>query len=148
MQSIVIALLSFFIISCSTTVVDPYHEAEFEKIVNEFEETCDVKVRSSVMFVDELEGKAIGVCYMGRFAVFIDRLYWMTASTPEERFTLIMHELGHCELFRPHTEEMKVFKIEGENHVMPKSILYPYVFPIPDYPDIKDYYMKELCFGD
>lgn len=147
MQFIVIALLAFIITSCSSTPIDPYHEAEFASIVKEFEDTCGVQVQSSVLFVDELDGPAIGVCYMGRYAVFIDKEYWMIKSSKEERFTLIMHELGHCDLGRPHTTENKVFNINGTNHVMPISIMNPYVFPIPDYPGIKEYYMNELCNG-
>ena len=148
MRLIVFALLAFIITSCSSTPVDPYHEVEFSAIVKEFEDTCGVKVKSSILFVEELNGSAVGVCYMGLYVVFIDKDYWMFRSSKEERFNLIMHELGHCDLFRPHNTKQIVMEINGTNQVVPESIMYPYVFPIPDYPGVKEYYMNELCNGN
>ena len=145
MRIIVLTLLALVISACAGKPLDPYHEAEFAAIINEFEQTCGKKVKSTVMFSEYLEEPAVGVCYMGAYAVFISLDYWMHGSTAAERFNLIMHELGHCDLHRDHKPDLTVMEIDGVNQVVPESIMYPYVFTIPDYPGIKDYYMKELC---
>ncbi|RLA65901.1 MAG: hypothetical protein DRQ88_08470 [Epsilonproteobacteria bacterium] len=46
----------------------------------------------------------IGVCCRNNNKILIDENYWNDASQ-EAKDLLIMHELGHCHLKRPHTPE-------------------------------------------
>jgi len=53
--------------------------------------------------------------------VIVKESYWIKASN-NSRETLILHELGHCSLARPHTKELMVY---GEITV-PKSLMHPF----------------------
>jgi hypothetical protein len=144
MRLIIITVLTLIISACASKPIDGPYKEEIKYAIKVFEQNCALRVMSKVMF-DTLTSPAVGACYMGAFKIYLDLDFWANRSTPEERFNLMMHELGHCELFREHDTELTVLKINGVDQVVPKSIMYPYVFPIPDYPGVREYYMSELC---
>ena len=71
--------------------------------------------------------------------VTIDKEFYnsVDSDTQEE---LIFHELGHCVLGRKHTSETCPFN----GHIIPKSIMYPYVIYGNQYREAKEEYHNEL----
>ena len=52
---------------------------------------------------DDLPGREIGFCqiYPNAFKISVDRIYW-NAVNDTDRFSLLVHELCHCEFDIPH----------------------------------------------
>lgn len=71
----------------------------------------------------------------GERQIEIDQEWWDNYSYDNTRFTVIAHELGHCDLNRRHVATLLP---NGK----PTSIMFPYNFSI--FPEDMDYYIKEL----
>lgn len=120
---------------------------EFKPFVGTFEGITNTKVAIRIQF-DKLESATqIGVCFSwtdGNREVYIDRATWPTLSTLGKE-QLILHELGHCILNRPHLEEL--VNIGGYKKI-PKSIMHPYHFGNNLFYDKNhSYYTNELVGG-
>lgn len=79
----------------------------------------------------------IGYCYAyrsGRRYIELDSKFWSTASD-NQKFMLILHEMGHCDL-------------ERFEHVAPKSIMEPAMLPELEVVNNLDYYINELFQPD
>lgn len=77
---------------------------EFKDIVSEFEEKSGKKVTSSMGFSNELKSHGVvGICNYLTNTITISKAFW-DISSPIRRKSLILHELGHCVLFRGHTD--------------------------------------------
>lgn len=86
----------------------------------------------------DLSGNTNGLCtkfISGERQIQIDREWWDNYSHKYNRFTVIAHELGHCDLNRHHNTD--TFST-GQ----PLSIMHPYTFII--FPEDMNYYMTEL----
>jgi hypothetical protein len=108
-------------------VVEYDAPAELVGYVLEFERAWGRPVTVPTMVVqpqeiDSADGSenAVGVCRMTDQGpvVLIDSDYWHNA-TSTERWALVWHELGHCELGRPHLDDM----IEVRGMLCPKSVM-------------------------
>ncbi|MCC7441107.1 MAG: hypothetical protein IT285_05725 [Bdellovibrionales bacterium] len=83
----------------------PEVDTEFTPYVRKFEDEAGFPVTSDVVF-RELDGFR-GYCYPkgedGRKQIWIDPESWREMASDEAAKELLMfHELGHCELSRPH----------------------------------------------
>jgi hypothetical protein len=117
-------------------ILEPYN-AEYREILLG---VCPSKsnlpgTRYTINFVPKGDGW-IGVCKprLGGFTINIDREYWNTRATPEEKTQLMYHELTHCILDKDHSED-------------PNNYMYPTIIPMA-YEDLiiqvkKD--MQEYC---
>lgn len=56
------------------------------------------------------------------YLIFDDRDYWENYLDDGEKWEVIFHELGHCDLNRDHVNAL--------NAGVPISIMYPYVFSL------------------
>lgn len=118
------------------------------KYVNLFETLHGGKpILSTIQFVPQ-EGNIIGRCYVGEFKVEVDPLYWVHADDMA-REQLILHELGHCELFREHRNDLlpDIYSIDGKGVQCPASIMH-WSFPVDCYQQNRGYYLRELFQDD
>ena len=121
-------------------ILDSY---EFDAYVTKFEKICHVKVNVPITLKPKLVSP-VGVTWAGLCKSYgkygeieIDENYW-NAYSYYGKEQLIFHELGHCVLHRPHSEE-----VAG---TIPASIMYPIAFgDRPEYKENLEYYYKELC---
>lgn len=96
--------------------------------VSTFERLCGKKVNIPIYFRDlplEKDGQILGVCYGFKQSVMfrsivLDRNYYDSANY-WERESLILHELGHCVLDRPH-------QVAYDDDYQPLTIMHPYSF--------------------
>lgn len=126
----------------------PSVESEIAPIVNYFNEVAaqyNVKPDSKnliVGFVDKFPVNTwIGLCQRGNTPakfISIRKAYFQHASS-EQKYALVIHELGHCTLNRDHVEGYR------ENGC-PKSIMHPSDGLFGCFFRDQDYYFKEL-FG-
>ena len=80
-----------------------------------------------------LNPPTIGTCKFkpnGEKLIKIDPVYWFFGSTSTQKELLLLHELGHCDLDRDHSDA---------SSIMEKSI--PFEF---DYVPNKSYYLEEF----
>lgn len=87
----------------------------------------------------KLDGNVIGLCTRwsnGYRQIQVDFNFWNDpATTFNQRKSLILHELGHCDLNRNHTQD----KFPSG---WPKSLMYPYNLGYLD--NMESYYFIEL----
>jgi hypothetical protein len=102
----------------------------------------------SIQFASALPEDAAGVCSelgtgtSGSHEIEIRKTYWETL-TDIQKERLIFHELGHCELNRPH--DNSVFSNGDWKSIMRGSPLPPDKTPIVNYTGTRrDYYIDEL----
>lgn len=93
-------------------------------------EVATILQHTYVNLVDNLPGRAIGVCspFSDTPMVFVLRSYWEKADAIH-REALIWHELGHCVLHNAHNERTK-----PDGH--PISLMYPSIQTV----DNEEYY--------
>lgn len=100
-----------------------YIDDSLETHVQSFERRYSVFFPGNVVLAD-LERPVVGLCHMNRDAswrlIEIDRVYASNANYLELE-ELVYHEMGHCAMMLPHTEER-------DENGCPVSIMYPYVF--------------------
>lgn len=111
---------------------------EFQSYVNAYVayKGAPLNYDIAVQFSD-LEEDIAGSCYpykTGTRVVLIDRTYWFEESTEGEKYGLIFHEFGHCDLNRDH--------IETTTNGRPDSIMYPYVVELNN--PYFSFYINEL----
>ena len=124
--------------------VDP----EFTEYVEQFEKDCNCDVNVKMEFSNlnlgygDTQNETLGVClYLSNTPkkIFIDKTVWDKVEDKLFKKHLIYHELGHCYLNRPHTEDM-IFLYDGR--LVPKSLMYPSMFYYEK--ELWDYYVLEL----
>lgn len=125
-------VLALFITACGGPISTPTQSnrlyiqgisPEFQTYVNAYinYKGAPLSYDIAVQFSDLKEDIA-GSCYpyaTGTRVILIDRTYWFEDSTEGEKYGLIFHEFGHCDLNRDH--------IETTTNGRPDSIMYPYV---------------------
>lgn len=152
-----ILLASLFLTGCGSNFIDdhirksdpsprrpaPVIDDAFKQYVARFEDAYGQKVSMLIQF-EKQEAPRLGVCYSwddGHREIKIDREGWDDMSDLGKE-QLMFHELGHCQLNRPHIEDN--IKL-GRWLNAPKSIMHPYVFgEWSVYEENHDYYVKEL----
>jgi hypothetical protein len=105
------------------------------KYVNKFEKLYGKEVRITVKFADFEDPDIAGICYPFSKSIELDESYWNTLNDAGKE-ALIFHELGHCVLFRGHSDYKK-----GDH--CPASLMHSELHP-RCYEHYKDYYIKEL----
>ena len=120
---------------------------EFKPFVGTVEGITGIKVAIRIQF-DKLDSDTrIGVCFSwsdGNREVYVDKTTWPTLSTLGKE-QLILHELGHCILNRPHVDQLINI---GSYKQIPKSIMHPYHFGNNFFYDSNhSYYTDELIRG-
>jgi hypothetical protein len=123
-------------------------ESELKTYVDYFEDAAKlygVKVNMNNLVVDFVDSYPIqnwvGLCQSGTGVskfVTVKRAYFKSAPT-EVKYTLIMHELGHCVLGRSHVEGYL-------QNSCPKSLMHPSDNVFGCFFKNQDYYFREL-FG-
>lgn len=116
---------------------------ELMSYVKTFESKYNVKISSDVQF-GKTTLPVVGYCEDNGFSksIVINKEEF-DKFTSLQKENLMLHELGHCELNRNHTEETERF----EYYSVPKSLMYPYVFnsfQIKAYSSDKEKYLAEL----
>jgi len=148
-------LLTIFVFFGCGTFSDPRVgvgvDPEFLPYVLEFERHYGKRIGDIPITFRRLQGdnpafRRIGECHLwyvpfGVFGeIFIDPDWWYMRSDGVRREMLIFHELGHCELRRPHVEDT----VSGRaSSLMAPTITIQSSF---HYVVNRDYYLKEL-FG-
>jgi len=119
--------------------------SEFYKYINLFEaispESNKQKITSLEVKFGVLELPEVGRCTYAaekRPVIVIDKEYWFN-STEDSKEVLMLHELGHCILFRNHVEVK-----QGE---IPSSLMNPSMITLY-YKRDKEKYRKELFSGN
>ena len=142
-------VLILFFSSCSLFItkvkVEPvkYNQVTIEKetvpYVEVFEDLCGRKVQSNIRF-GYLPGTIIGLCEwypFGTNEITIDIDYW-ERTDESGRESTVLHELGHCDLYRLHNNSKDIFGF-------PKSIMYWSTMPSFVYRVKKFFFFHELC---
>jgi len=164
---------------CSTVTVTPsmkkvtpifYADQEFIPHIDKFLKLSKrpwLKIRNHTVFGTlgysdpEDDSSTVGLCEYFFKRVTIDDYYWKWLSETG-REALIFHELGHCTLFRGHTdikEDDGTIEYKIENFLFslgvfekkgylkdgcPASIMHPYMFSDKCLKKHRKYYMEEL----
>lgn len=105
---------------------------------------------------------AVGTCHLLTGEIDVSKEWWNSYyRSYMEKYELIFHELGHCVLYRGHTEsknfegffgwiekilfEIGIFEKKGYlKDTCPASIMHPYVLENYCFTKHFDYYMEEL----
>lgn len=96
----------------------------------------------TISFAASIEGApegVLGACFPDTNEIVIIESFWQNASALEQKVVLY-HELGHCQLNRPHRGGV----INGN----PISIMYPTLLPIETYAKYEEAYLQELFTRD
>ena len=125
----------------------------FKSYISTFESMYGAKVTDIDFYFKALDYPVIGQCSIwttnyGKIKhIQVDPTYWNDEITSEEqKIGLIFHEIGHCFLDRPHTEDKMFYTPQGFSFKVkiPSSIMYPYNFYSSFYEPLKSYYYTEL----
>ena len=162
MPVIIIFLVSFSFFSCAREkgTVDP----SFEPFVARFQQEANKQgvgegVQKELPFItikfDDnarmAQSGAVGYCQVDgdEKTIGISKEYWSSKYIKlSDQEAVVFHELGHCVLGRPHTQdEVKVIDVTFIDYRLPSSVMYPdilgaYVYEI-NYPA----YIRELFRG-
>jgi len=92
-----IAIFAIHFNSCGTPV-----NKNVKDKVKSFEELTGRKITSRIRFAN-LKGRTVGLCIYGLNHVYLDKVYYDSASDIQ-RTALIYHELGHCECLSGHVD--------------------------------------------
>jgi len=82
----------------------------FEPYIAEFESYYGNNITDIPINFGTLEGRRVGVCYTwssGYREIEIDKKQWEKELTEDQKYALIFHELGHCELGRGHKDDLR-----------------------------------------
>ena len=156
-RGFIFARLSLLVLlaSCSKEPLEINIDPQFQVYVNRFIEEgakrgieVDFSNTGLVIEFGDVPADAAGVCSelgtstSGSHIITIKRQFWLDADeTTRER--LIFHELGHCELFRPHDNQR--FSTGEWKSVMRGAPLPEGISPVINFSGIRrDYYIDEL----
>ena len=147
-----LSLIILLFIGCSEEPPEIDVDPVFQEFVDEFVEIAatfgqDIDFSDtglSIQFRDVVDRGSSGVC-LGNHQIEIETAFW-AGLTDDDKQGLIFHELGHCELDRPHRNDMLA---NGEWSSRMRG------FPIPDgfnavinYAGTRlDYYISEIFLG-
>ena len=147
-----------------------YIEKEFVPYISDFKKLSGDKnfeIKNHIVFGSlswsdkDDKDNTVGLCEYHKRKVTIDKGYWQTLDSFEKE-ELIFHELGHCTLFRGHTDtkssdgtityyvENFLFMIgifEKKGYLedgCPASYMHPYTFGSYCIQKHRDYYIREL----
>lgn len=106
-----LSLIVVLFIGCSEEPPEINVDPVFQEFVDEFVEIAatfgqDIDFSDtglSIQFRDVVDRGSSGVC-LGNHRIEIETVFW-AGLTDDDRQGLIFHELGHCELNRPHRNE-------------------------------------------
>lgn len=107
-------LIIVLLVSCSKfkvmkdyTNVDPAFESYVEEFIRVSDDRYDAKRmgRLTIGFSDKLGDDTIAVCNntLSVYEIDVNRAWWKTANY-QDKYQLMMHEIGHCALGRQHTD--------------------------------------------
>ena len=123
-------------------------DAAFLGIVQKFEALWGRNVTSSISFGEGLPPNALASCTLYTNG---DGTHWGQITVARSLYRpgivqneiMIFHELGHCELLRPHDTRMGQTQ---SGQIIPYSIMYPVILYEDIYTAYNYHYIKEL-FG-
>lgn len=139
MSAVVVHLFSLFVLYLvGTNMVQT--DKVFEPHISTYERLSGKKINSIITFKNKLDGNTIGICYYVTKKIVIDKEWWYQVSEYQHE-QLILHELGHCEGLRGHTEKMIDM---GSDGFIPASLMNPSILYEPIYIKHREYYLKEL----
>jgi len=111
---------------------------EFHEYVDEYVSAkgSPLNYEIPIGFVDQLPGNTVGMCTRwsdGKRQIQIKRSYWNNlAYQPQMRATLLLHELGHCDLNLDHSLNKLAIMYDTHYYIPeidPNSFSYqPYMF--------------------
>lgn len=133
------SLFVLYLVGTNMVQTDP----EFHPHIETYERLSGKKINSIITFKPKLDGNVIGICYYVTKKIVIDKEWWYQVSNYKHE-QLILHELGHCEGLRDHTEKMIYM---GEDGFIPISIMHPSIIHEPTYIKYRTYYLEELFNG-
>lgn len=122
-------------------------EAAFIPLVTEFETYSTKAVTTPVYFVDDLSLNILGVCIVWTRGDLTYKEIKVNRQTfgrdAVESEMIIFHELGHCELGRPHSPDLTR---TPDGRIIPFSLMYAVLFLSTDYSQFHEHFIREL-FG-
>lgn len=112
-RSLPILILLFSTIACSSPKIKGI-DPEFKDYVQDFgvmlpeykKDVENINIGFEDFYITKDDFNVIGRCYYNPLSpntVSVDRMYWAFA-TPISRYFTILHELGHCVCYAPHSE--------------------------------------------
>ena len=146
--ALIILIMIPFTVACApqkTFTTNPHHEdpnvqapEEVIAYIERFEVAGSLTVLSLLVKFQTLKAPTVGECVRGGGMplIYLDPDFWDN-SYDWKREQLMFHELGHCILDRPHTDQ----KLEDG---CPISIMDPYVIGESCYLSHRNYYFEEL----
>lgn len=153
----IIIILSLFLASCAQPLSqqDPDSDPQLMAFIEQFESLTGKNFDGKTYFTTTEELKEFGVGVLavctkylgGKKEIYIDENFW-EQSDDSFKEELIFHELGHCVLNRDHDDRLVGMNIENTVYIIPKTIMYPYVFGGIIYEKFHDYYTRELVDED
>lgn len=141
MKKLIVCIWFLSLSACGT--MKPLQESSIESEFTPFIQTYETYKGSSIdptitiKFGPLPEGVG-GTCSYRDNAITINPVYWSSYLEYERKLTLIMHELGHCDLRRGHRNDL-------DAGGTPVSIMY-YVNIFASQDELETYYVPEL-FG-
>lgn len=147
--------------SLSTSEISAVIDGEFLPLVGRFEEFYGRSIGNISIRFGNVDGvvagaQVMGYCRLrreGPSEIVFSSYYWndflVNVDDPTRdlvREQIMFHELGHCELGRPHRVAMFSYQQMPDQILsVPASIMYP-ALPISSYQFNRQYYLSEL-FG-
>lgn len=120
-------------------------EPEFLPLVQSFEFNRGKEIKTPIYFASDLPNSILGVCIMWKNddttvgEIKVNRTTFGRDSIESEM--IIFHELGHCELGRPHSQDLTQLP---DGRIVPFSLMYPVIFLSSDYSKNHEHYIIEL----
>jgi hypothetical protein len=158
-------LLVLFLSGCSSLYGFKKHkgiDSEFQPYMSEIIEFSQGSIKQSqlkylTIGFSDLESPVVGRCSLITKEIDIDRKFWKYSSY-QRRMETLMHEIGHCVLYRYHTDtkddifhdffiDIGIFKAQNDLwDGCPSSIMHPYEVGLYCFNKHYIYYIEEF-FG-
>jgi len=122
-------------------------ESAFIPLVSEFETYWSKTVTTPIYFANDLSANILGVCIVWTRGDLTYKEIKVNRQTfgrdAVESEMIIFHELGHCELGRPHSADLTRLP---DGRIIPFSLMYAVLFLSTDYTQFHEHFIREL-FG-
>lgn len=154
MKYLFIGFIFYFnMVSCTSIRINNHIDLELKPYIDRYNQYCDLfnvpKAKTDNNEINLIltnegfdEPSEIGFCNILSHTIYMRESYFNSFYvTNKDREIMILHELGHCILWRNHDE--RHFSSEKRKH---HSLMYPF-YDFPDYNEYKLDYLKEFFEG-
>lgn len=136
-------ILLLLLVSCGSRIeLIKKTDTVFLPYIAKLQESLGITITSPVIF-DILKDNIAGICDYRTKVIKIAYKYWIT-HTDEQREVLLLHEIGHCQINRRHSEAT----IRLGDRTCPLSVMRTPLFHKGEvmvcYRPNREYYLNEL----